>query len=290
MRGIARGLDRLVGSSAFEYTTLGVILANAVVLGLETYDYWERRAGGAFDTLNTVFLAYFTVEMAIRLLAHGTRPQRFFRSGWNTFDFAVVASAYLPGVRESTTALRVIRLLRVFRLVSVLPEMRVLVRGMARSVAPLGSVAILTLILFYVYAMLGWIFFGDHDPERWGTVGEGMLTLFSVLTLEEWTVIQREAREVSDFAWVYFVSFVLLTSFILLNMVIAVVINSVEDARALVAKEESEREREALAAEDQRHAEVLGHIDALRAGVDAIEAELARQRQALARGEPGSGG
>lgn len=164
--------------------------------------------------------------------------------------------------------------------------MRILVRGMARSIAPLGSVAILTLILFYVYAMLGWIFFADHDPERWGTVGEGMLTLFSVLTLEEWTVVQRDAREVSEWAWVYFVSFVLLTSFILLNMVIAVVINSVEDARGLVQQEDRDRQRVELAEEDERHAEVLQHIDSPRAGVDAIETELARQREELSKRGP----
>ena len=179
-------LSRLVARCAvisesrrFLALTFSAILANGLVIGLQTYDSFERAHGEILDTLNTVFLTFFVVELTIRITAYGGRPWRFFGSGWNVFDLVMVVPALLPGVRESTTALRVVRLLRVFRLVSALPEMRVLVQGLARSAAPLLSMGVLVLLLFYAYGMIGWILFSDHDPEHWSSLGQSMLTLFS---------------------------------------------------------------------------------------------------------------
>lgn len=261
---VVRVCARIATSMKFEAFTICVILANAVVLGLETYDSIQDDWSGTLHTLNDVFLGYFAVEIAIRLIAHGRYVARFFTNGWNVFDFVVVAAAFVPGVRENATLLRVIRLLRVFRLVSVLPEMRVLVYGLVRSIAPLGSMALLTLLMLYVYAMIGWIAFGDDDPGRWGSVGSGMLTLFSVLTLEGWPDVQEAALDIRPWAWIYFVSFVLLSSFVLANMLIAVVINSVEDARAQVAAEDRETDDD----------DVLQHLEELRRSVDALERRL----------------
>ena len=273
---VVRRCARIATSNRFEFTTIAVILANAVVLGAETYDSVEDRWSGTLHTLNDIFLAYFAVEIAIRLVAHGRHLPRFFTNGWNLFDFVVVTAAFVPGVRENATLLRVVRLLRVFRLVSVLPEMRVLVYGLVRSIAPLGSMALLTILMLYVYAMLGWIAFGDEDPERWGTVGDGMLTLFSVLTLEGWPDIQEAALDIHSWAWIYFVSFVLLSSFVLANMLIAVVINSVEDARAAVAAEDRKAQLEHALKEEPREEEILRHLQELRASVEALERRLSK--------------
>jgi voltage-gated sodium channel len=270
MRRIVELCARVAASNRFETFTFGVILLNAIVLGLETYDAVDDEYGGLLGVLNEVFLAYFTVEIAIRLLAHGRKPSGYFRSGWNVFDFVVIASAYVPGVRENATALRLIRLLRVFRLVSVLPELRVLVIGLVRSLAPLASVGFLFLILFYVYGMIGWLSFHDKDPENWSSIGQAMLTLFAMLTLEEWVALQREALEITSWAPVYFVSFVLISSFLLLNMVIAVVINSVEEARAILQREE----RAALAVEHGEEAALLSRLDTLRDALAGLEDEL----------------
>jgi len=158
-------------------------------------------------------------------------------------------AASSSGTAANATLLRVVRLLRVFRIVSVLPEMRVLVQGLLRSFAPLASMAVLTLLLFYVYGMIGWLAFSDQDPEHWDTITQSMLTLFSVLTLEEWVAIQDTVIDEDPWAWAYFVSFVLLSAFVLLNMVIAIVINSVEDAREVVKREERRRELAELARE-----------------------------------------
>lgn len=274
---MVRACARVADSGKFEALTLGVILANAIVLGIETYDAARASYGVLLHALNDVFLGYFAVEIAIRVLAFGRRTPQFFRNGWNAFDFVVVTAAFVPGVRENATLLRVIRLLRVFRLVSVLPEMRVLVLGLVRSIAPLGSMALLTLLLLYVYSMLGWIFFADHDPERWDTIGRSMLTLFTVLTLEGWPEVMEPALELSGWSWIFFVSFVMLSSFVLVNMVIAVVINSVEDARAVIAEEQRREGLQRALREEEQLTAIARHLEELRESVEGIERQIGRR-------------
>ena len=260
----------IAADKRFETLTFGVILLNAIVLGFETYDDVEREYGGLLETLNYVFLGYFVVEMVIRLTAHGRAPWSFFKNGWNVFDFIVVSAAFVPGVRENATALRLVRLLRVFRLISVLPELRVLVVGLVRSLAPLASVGFLFLILMYVYGMIGWLAFHDEDPENWSSIGQAMLTLFAMLTLEEWVSLQRTALDITPWAPAYFVSFVLISSFLLLNMVIAVVINSVEEAREVLAREQ----RKDMAKGQAEDAVLLDRLDELRNAITGLETEL----------------
>jgi len=189
-------------------------------------------------------------------------------------------AASSSGTAANATLLRVVRLLRVFRIVSVLPEMRVLVQGLLRSFAPLASMAVLTLLLFYVYGMIGWLAFSDQDPEHWDTITQSMLTLFSVLTLEEWVAIQDTVIDEDPWAWIHFVSFVLLSAFVLLNMVIAIVINSVEDAREVVKSEERRRELAELARERSYEAQVLTRLNDLRAALEGLEEEIETKRRA----------
>ena len=149
----------------------------------------RTSAGQLLNTLDDVFLGIFLVELTIRILAYGRRPQDFFRDGWNVFDFVVIGAVFLPGVRENATLLRLVRLLRVMRLVTVLPDMRILVRAMVRSLPPIGSLVVLTILLMYVYGMVGWILFHEEDPQNWGNIGESMLNLFVIITLENWPVL-----------------------------------------------------------------------------------------------------
>ncbi len=260
---------RTADSSRFQLFILGVILANAVVLGLETYDSIEREYGTTLEILNDVFLGIFVVEIAIRIAAHGSRPQDYFKSGWNVFDFVVIGAALLPGLRQNATVLRLLRLLRIVRVVSIFPDLRFLIRGMATSLPPIGSMAMLTSLLIYIYGILGWIFFADTEPEHWGDIGEAMLSLFIVLTLESWPEIMGAVIDVHPWAWIYFVSYVLIASFLLINMVIAILINSLEEVRAMEAIEERLNRRR-----DER--EAAGELD----GQAAAE-RLARIREAL---------
>src|SRR5215208_2353633 len=154
--GLAGACTRIADSAWFQYGVIAVILLNAAVIGLETYEEVDDRYGDLLFALNEVFLGIFTIEIVIRIAAYGRRPGGFFRGGWNIFDFTVVALAYLPWVRESVTLLRIARLLRVTRLFSVMPGLRVVVLGISRSVGPIISLSALTLLLVYVYGIVGW--------------------------------------------------------------------------------------------------------------------------------------
>src|SRR5688572_3628221 len=213
---MASRCKRIADSGLFQNFILGVIVLNAVTLGIQTYDLSENLAK-LLSTLDEVFLGVFVLELAIRIAAFGSRPQDFFRDGWNVFDFVVIAAAFAPGVRENATLLRIVRLLRVVRLVSVLPDLRIVLKAMAHSVPPITGLAILTILLMYVYGMVGWILFHDELPNEWGTIGDSMLNLFVVLTLETWPDLLRDAQEVHPWSWVYFVSYVLLASFLVIN-------------------------------------------------------------------------
>jgi voltage-gated sodium channel len=270
MNGLAKRCAQIAESRSFQIAVVVAILANAVVIGLETYDSIDEDYGGLLSTLNDLFLVLFTLEIAIRIAAYGRRPREFFRSGWNVFDFFVVGLAYLPWIRESVTLLRVIRLLRIARLISVVPGLRVVIVGLGRSIAPIGSIALLTFFLLYVYGMLGWILYSDHDPEQFGNIGRALLTLFQVLTLEGWNDVLAKEMEYSPWSWLYFVSFVLLATFVVLNVVIAVVVNSIEEAHHI----EDERKRRELMAADPRHAGLYTKIEALKLALDDLEREV----------------
>jgi voltage-gated sodium channel len=205
-RAVASRCAQIADSARFQGFIFAIILVNAVALGLQTFGGLEADAGTLLRAVNEVCVGIFVLELAIRIAAFGRRPLDFFRDGWNVFDFVVITAAFVPGVRESTTLLRIARLLRVVRIVTVLPEFRILVRGMARSLPPIGSLAVLGLLLMYVYGMLGWILFHEHDPENWGNLADSMLTLFVIMTLENWPEYLDAAQELHSWSWVFLVS------------------------------------------------------------------------------------
>jgi voltage-gated sodium channel len=278
---------RLVDSNAFTLVVVATIAVNAVVLGLQTYDGVVERWGSLLDALNGICLAIFVVELVIRMSAYWPRPWTFFRNGWNVFDFVVVAAAFVPGIRQNTTLLRLVRLLRIVRLVRVLPDLRVLLLGVWRSVPPLASIAAVTAMIIFVYGMVGWILFGDELPEQWGDIGRAMLTLFVMLTLEDFPVYMADAMEINGWAWIYFVSFILVAAFIVLNVLIGIVLNSMEEARELERRQAIRarhpgRRHPASPVDPEAHAHVAERIVILRRALDELEIELALES------EPGS--
>ena len=259
---------RIADSSRFQTAIVLVIVANAILLGLETYDRIDRDYGDLLRALDRVFLAVFVAEIAIRVTAYAPKPLQFFRSGWNVFDFVAVAAAFVPGLSANSTLLRLVRLLRVARLLSVIPELRVIAIGFVQSLRAIGGLALLTLLVVYVYAVLGWSVFGDGDPARWGDVSTSMLTLFEVLTLEGWIDIYDTASSITGWAWVYFVSFILIGTFVVLNMVIGVVLASLDEARKTTASK-------IVAGDGHVPAHVVHRrIEELRAALDDLEREL----------------
>jgi voltage-gated sodium channel len=269
---------RIASSPRFDALMLGVIALNAIVLGAETYDGVEDRYGGALHTLNDVFLGAFVVELAIRIVAWWPRPGRFFTSGWNVFDFVVVAASFLPGLRENATLLRLLRLARIVRAVRFLPDLRVVLAAVVRSVPGVSSLAVMTLLLVYLYGMVGWLVFHDHDPANFGNVGQAMVTMFVLLTLENLPTYIERGQELSDWTLLFYLSYVLVASFLIFNLFIGIVINSMEEARAEEHRRERAAERAAAAISDDPEDDLVvgleDRIDELRAALDALEDEL----------------
>ena len=259
-------LARLVDSDAFNITIAGVIIANAIVLGLETFPAVMESYGEQLIIANEVCYGIFVVELVLRFASYGKRPQDFFKSGWNIFDLIVIGGVWIPGVRENATLLRLLRLGRIARLLRFLPDARVLISTVVRSIPPLGSIVVLTVLILFIYGMIGWTLFGRALPESWGTVTRAMLTLFILLTLENFPTYLEEALTVTPWATVYFVSYVLVAAFVIFNLLIGIIISSMESAR----------EREALreAQETGVTGDAVARIHAIREALDALEADV----------------
>jgi voltage-gated sodium channel len=257
--------SRLAASARFDNFFLFVIVLNAIVLAAETYESVDEEYGDVLGALDSAFLALFCVELAIRFVAVGARPGRFFSSGWNVFDFVVIGASFVPGINASL--LRVLRLLRVVRAVRLLPDLRVLVVAVGRSIPGVASLAVLTLLLVYVYGMVGWVIFDDHDPANFGSVGQAMLTMFVLLTLENLPTYIEAGMELSDWTVVFYISYVLIASFLIFNLFIGVVINSMEEAREVTAERERREHPEAGLSVEER-------VRAVRRALDELELEI----------------
>jgi voltage-gated sodium channel len=269
----------IVDSNPFTIVVVATIAVNAIVLGLQTYEGVAERWGSLLDGINAACVSIFVVELLTRIASYWPRPWEFFRNAWNVFDFVVVGVTFVPGVAENSTLLRLARLLRVVRIVRVLPDLRLLLRGVWRSVPPLASIAAVTAMILFVYGMVGWLLFADDLPEQWGNVGRAMLTLFVMLTLEDFPVYMDAAMDVHRWAWIYFVSFILVAAFIVLNVLIGIVLNSMEEARELERREAIRdrrgTRRPGAPIDPEAHAHVLERIVILRTALDDLELELA---------------
>ena len=252
---------RLVESAAFGNLIVVVILLNAVTIGVQTYSIPGWLDTG-LEWADRIFLGVFVVELVLRFAADGFRPQRFFRSGWNIFDFVVVAAAFVPWLSGNSTVLRLVRLLRVARLIKLMPDVGVLFDGMRRAAGPAFSLVALTALLCYLYAILGVVLFGSGAPQYFGNAGEALLTLFTLLTLEGWNSVMYELRAVSAAAIPYTVSFILIGTYIVINLVVGVVITSLDEAYKTRAS-----------AEASKH-DLTQTIHELRASLDRLESKL----------------
>jgi voltage-gated sodium channel len=223
---------RVTDHPLFHRLVLSVILFNAALIGVETSRDLMSRHGTWLQQVNLAIQVVFVVEIALRLAAHGRRWPAFFRDGWNAFDAGVVAASFLPVAGPFATVGRLARVLRVARLTSTMPELRLIVATMLRSIPSMSHVILLLGLLIYIYAVIGFHLFGDHDPVHWGTLGAALLTLFQILTLEGWVEVQKVSMERFPFAWLYYGSFVIVAVLVVTNLFIAVVINNLEAAKA----------------------------------------------------------
>ena len=222
---------RLVNATWFEYFIIAVIVLNGILLGLETSDAIDRRYGGWLRMGNEAALWVFIVEAALKLLAQWPRSWRYFRDGWNIFDFLVIVFALIPATGQFAMIARLARLLRVVRLISAIRDLRLIVAALVRAIPSVGHVIMLMSIVVYIYAIMGYHLFHELDPARWGNLGLSVLTLFNIITLDGWTEVMNTAMRHYPWAWLYFVSYVVVGTFVVINMFIAIIINSLDDAK-----------------------------------------------------------
>ncbi|MGH8791265.1 MAG: ion transporter [Stackebrandtia sp.] len=269
---LTAALYRLSESRAFQMLATGVIIANAVLIGAETYDVLLDSYGAVFAVLDVVFLTFFIGELAVRVGAFGRRPWNFFKNGWNVFDFVVVAAALVPGLRENVTLLRLLRLARIVRILRMFPALRILLTAVWRSLP--GAVGLVGIagVLLYLYGMVGWILFGEALPDQYGSIGSAVLTLFMLLTFDEVANTVRAGMEVTSWAVPFYVSFVLFGGFVLINLLIGVVITSMEEAHSIERGESSDPEETPPESRNDV-AEILARLDALQRAVAELSAE-----------------
>lgn len=261
--------QRIVKAHSFEYFVIALIVGNGVLLGLETSPSFVQRYDGWLYLGNQVILGVFILEAMLKMLAVAPRVGQYFRDGWNCFDFSVIAFSLIPATGEYAMIARLARLLRVVRLISTIPELRLIVSTLVRSIPSMAHVMMLMGIIFYIYAIMGYQLFHEHDPVHWRSLGIALLSLFRVVTLEDWTDIMYIAMEMNPFAWIYFVSFVVLGTFVVINLFIAVVLNNLDEAKA-----ERLRELQAPVTQD----EILRDLRATQAALKRLEERLARMQ------------
>lgn len=235
----ARLGDWLEGPT-FSRFIIALIIINAAILGLETSPGIMARTGDFPLWINTAILGVFVVEIGLKMVAFGPR---FFRSGWNVFDFTIVGISLVPS-SGPLEILRALRVLRVLRLLSQVPKLRLIIESLMRALPGMGWTALLLLLVFYVFAVMGTMMFGQEFPELWGNLGRSLFTLFQVMTLESWsTGVARPMFDAYPWAWVFFVPFILVSSFMVLNLFIAIIVTATQ---SIHADEEEEQRRQLM--------------------------------------------
>ena len=229
-----RWLARIMYGNVFEFIVIAVIIANATSLAILTFADVNPTVEAIATTIDSFAIIFYTVELVLRLISYGTKPWMFFRNPWNVFDFLIVI--LIPFLNDATLIFRLVRLLRILRIFRFLPEARILMLSMIKSVAPLANLAVLIGFLMFIYAMAGTYLFGAAIPERWGNVGTAMLTLTVMLTLENFPDNFLGGLEVTPFALLYYLSYMFFIVFTVLNVLIGIVINAMDQAREEVAK------------------------------------------------------
>ncbi len=241
---------------------MAVILFNAVLLGMETSPTLMSNWGGIIRTLDLACLAIFTVEIALKLVAFGFR---FFRSGWNLFDFAIVGISLVPGA-QTFSVLRALRVLRLLRVVSVAPRLRRVVEGFITALPGMGSVFLLMAIIFYIGAVMATKLFAASFPEWFGGLGRSAYSLFQIMTLESWSMgIVRPVMEVYPYAWAFFVPFIMVTTFAVVNLLVGLIVNSMQEAHGAEENEKTDAYRD----------EVLARLRTIEARLEERERERA---------------
>jgi voltage-gated sodium channel len=252
-------LARWVESKWVQNFIIGVILLNGLILGLETSDTMMARFGDVLLFIDKLCLIVFIIEIFLKLLAYRFL---FWRNGWNWFDFLIVAVAVAPGAGP-WSVLRSLRILRVLRLLTVMPQLRKVVAAFVHSIPGLSGVMLIMAIFFYTMGVLATNLFGDAFPEWFGSLGASLFSLFQVMTLESWSMgIVRPVMEVFPWAWAFFVPFIVIATFTILNLFIGIIVSTMQELQSLPDPTKPNAElKKTLARMEEDLAALRGYID-----------------------------
>ena len=269
-----KSLKKIVDGKVFQGIILFVIIFNCVIMGLETIKDLSPNALAVFAVINNVCLWIFILEIIVKLLAYGLD---YFKDPWNWFDMFIVGISMVSGL-PFMAAFRAVRVLRVLKslkalrgtkLIGAVSHLQVIITAIFKSIPSIMWTGILLILIYYIFALIGVNLFGEAFPDWFGNIGKSMYTLFQVMTLESWSMgISRPVMEVFPYAWAYFVPFVLISSFIVMNVVVGIVVNAISEVTAENTKEEAE--------EKVSDTELIGEIHSLKEQLDRLEKQLAK--------------
>ena len=276
-------LKNFVESTPFQNSILIVIVINSIIMGLQTSRTIMDAIGTVLNVLDYICLGIFVIELLLKIIAYGFR---FFTDGWNWFDLVVVVCSLISGL-SFLKVLRVFRIFRVFRtlkalkgirafrLVSRLDKLRLVFEAIRKSIPGISWSGALLLIIYYIFALIGTTLFGIAFPDWFGSIGKSMYTLFQVMTLESWSMgISRPVMEIYSWAWIYFVPFVLLSSFVIMNVVVGIVVNSISEVQMELSKEKEERRKQKESGGNtdiSKEEQIKEQLSALRERIDELE-------------------
>ncbi|MEW8625967.1 MAG: ion transporter [Candidatus Thiodiazotropha sp.] len=269
---LRRKLHDWIERTSVQRGVIALILLNAVLLGVETSDTIMASAGGIITLLDRAILTVFVIEIAIRIYVHRLQ---FWRDPWSLFDFSVVAIALIPA-SGPFAVLRALRVLRVLRLLTMVPSMRRVVGALLAAIPGLGSIALVLLIIYYVFAVIATNLFAATHPEWFGTIGRSLYTLFQIMTLESWSMgIVRPVMEAFPYAWAFFIPFILVATFTMLNLFIAIIVNAMQSY-----SEAEHQETVAALHQTEEHIEANLHteVKALREEIRELKTLLSTQK------------
>ncbi|MEM6821906.1 MAG: ion transporter [Verrucomicrobiota bacterium] len=279
----------------FHASIIAIIILAGIVIGLETYPGVAAKYGTTLHILDQIILWIFVVEIVIKMVSRAPQPWTYFKDGWNVFDFTIVAICFLPINAEYVAVLRLARILRVLRLVTVLPQLQLLVGALIRSIPSMGYVSLLLGLLFYVYGVTGTILFGQNDPIHFGSLQTSMLTLFQLVTLEGWVEIMNTQtlgadkfgyegqehliKEVSRWpvtSPVYFISFILLGTMVMLNLFIGVIMNGMQETQMEQQEQQLRQLQNSVSSESltEELSELTDQMDQLRQRLEALKKRI----------------
>jgi len=259
-------LMEIRSNKVFELTVIAIIIISALTIGASTYDMnpsWVKLV----QLLDIGITIFFLIEILIRMAAE-KKFVNFFKSGWNVFDFLIVTVSLIP-IEDSEMVLlaRLIRIFRVLRLVSVIPELRVLINSLLIAIPRMGYVLVLMFIIFYIYAAMGSFLFEKINPVLWGDISISMLTLFRVSTFEDWTDVMYETMDIYAWSWIYYLTFIFLTTFVFMNMMIGIILDVMQSEHEKVSRETGEGE--------------AGEVHWIKEHTSAIETRMERMERLL---------